>query len=118
MINRRDLAFPTRPGVTGRHADADEHLQDMMSQVLFTLPGERLELPEFGAGVQRLVFAPIGADAAHAVQFAVQAQLQRWLGQRIQVASVRVVTLDNQLSIEIHYTRVGSDESRVARFVL
>jgi phage baseplate assembly protein W len=115
---RRDLAFPLRRDLSARHADPVEHLQDLIAQVLFTLPGERLNLPDFGAGVQRLVFAPLSAEATHAAQFAVRSQLQRWLGDRLQVEAVAVAELDSELTILVSYSIAGSDESLHARFTL
>ena len=51
---RKDLAFPLRRSLARQHADSDEHLRDMMAQVLFTLPGERLNLPDVQARVGTL----------------------------------------------------------------
>lgn len=118
MTARRDLAFPLRKNGSARPADADEHLRDMMLQVLFTLPGERVELPEFGAGMQRLVFTPLSAEAAHVAQFTAQAQLQRWLGHRLQLEGVRVMAVDSRLVIEVSYVHGGTDVARTARFSL
>lgn len=118
MTLRRDLAFPLRRDFAGRYADTDEHVKDLIAQVLFTLPGERVNLPEFGAGVQRLVFAPLTTEAAHRTQLIVQAQLQRWLGERLQLEGVAVTEDDTRLAIEVSYVRVGAEESHRARFTL
>ena len=117
---RRDISFPLRRDASGRYADAnpDEHLKDLIAQVLFTLPGERLNLPEFGAGVQRLVFAPVSPDALQTARFAVQSQLQRWLAELIRVESVTVVADDARLSIEVSYFAVATQQRREARFPL
>ena len=118
MTVRRDLGFPLRHDFAGRYADADEHLKDLIAQVLFTLPGERVNLPEFGAGVQRLVFAPLTSEATHRTQLIVQAQLQRWLGERLQLEGVVVAEDDTRLAIEVHYVRIGAEDSHRARFTL
>jgi uncharacterized protein len=53
------LAFPFRiDGETSSTSDRREHVREQIAQVLFTAPGERLFLPEFGVGLQRLVFEP------------------------------------------------------------
>jgi phage baseplate assembly protein W len=119
-VERRDVAFPMRRDDTGRFVDAnpDEHLRDMIAQVLFTLPGERLNLPDFGAGVQRLVFAPVSADVLSTVRFVVQAQLQRWLGEVMRLEQVNVSGLDSRLYIEVSYVPVATQERREARFPL
>jgi phage baseplate assembly protein W len=119
-VERRDVAFPMRRDDTGRFVDADpdEHLRDMIAQVLFTLPGERLNLPDFGAGVQRLVFAPVSADVLSTVRFVVQAQLQRWLGEVMRLEQVNVSGLDSRLYIAVSYVPVATQERREARFPL
>lgn len=53
------LAFPFRIGESGAvTADRSQHVRQQIEQVLFTNPGERVFRPEFGAGVQALVFEP------------------------------------------------------------
>ncbi len=52
------LDFPYRISATGRSAttgDAD-HVRDLIEQVLFTAPGERVMRPDFGSGLLALVF--------------------------------------------------------------
>jgi phage baseplate assembly protein W len=90
------------PATTG----ADDHLRDLILQVLFTNPGERVNLPEFGAGVQRLVFAPNSEALRATTQFLVSNNLQRWLGERIRVEQVIVTSepgLEETVTIEIVY---------------
>jgi uncharacterized protein len=86
---------------------ADDHLSDLILQVLFTSPGERVNLPEFGVGVQRLVFAPNSDALRSSVQFMVSTNLQRWLGDRISVNQVNVSSDpgdESTVTIEIIYT--------------
>lgn len=55
----RYLAFPFRIGASGAvTAERSQHVRQQIEQVLFTNPGERVFRPEFGAGVQALVFEP------------------------------------------------------------
>jgi phage baseplate assembly protein W len=105
----RFLAYPYRvggnaiPATTG----ADAHLNDLILQVLFTAPGERVNLPEFGVGVQRLVFSPVNDALRSATQFLIATGLRRWLGDRIDVGQVTVGgTGDDPATvvIQINYT--------------
>ena len=85
---------------------ADDHLRDLILQVLFTNPGERVNLPEFGAGVQRLVFAPNNETLRTSAQFLISTNLQRWLGDRINVEQVNVSSeagFEHLVTIEIIY---------------
>jgi phage baseplate assembly protein W len=105
----RFLDYPFGVSGTGtpNTTNADDHMRDLILQVLFTNPGERVNLPEFGVGVQRLVFAP-NSDALRAsVQFLISNNLQRWLGDRIDVNQVNVASElgeEETLTIEIVYT--------------
>ena len=74
--------FPYRIDGRGRTATTseDDHLRDLIEQVLFTAPGERVNRPTFGSGLLRLVFAPNGDALAAATQMTVQGNLQQWLG--------------------------------------
>jgi Bacteriophage baseplate protein W len=93
----------------------EDHLRDLILQVLFTNPGERVNVPEFGVGVQRLVFAP-NSDALRAsAQFLISTNLQRWLGDAIGVEQVLVSSEpgDEELvTIDIMYTAKDTQQRR------
>ncbi|MFE4513459.1 GPW/gp25 family protein [Kitasatospora sp. NPDC056783] len=105
MNSRTDLAFPFRIDRRGRTADAgyDDHVRDMIEQLLFTSPGERVMRPDFGCGLLDLVFAPNSPELAAALRLSVQAALQRWLGDVIEVAALDVVSEDNVVRVELSY---------------
>ncbi|MGM1062644.1 GPW/gp25 family protein [Saccharothrix sp. Mg75] len=104
-MNRTDIAFPFRVDGRGRTADRgyDEHVRDMVEQLLFTSPGERVMLPDFGCGLLDLVFAPNSPEFAAALRVSVQAGLQRWLGDVIDVESLEVVSEDSTLRVDLVY---------------
>ena len=68
----------------------DDHIRDLIEQVLFTTPGERVNRPTFGTGLMQLVFAPNSDELATATQFLIQGALQQWLGDLIQIEAVQV----------------------------
>jgi phage baseplate assembly protein W len=76
-------------GQTATTSD-DDHIRDLIEQVLFTSPGERVNRPDFGCGLRQLVFAPNSEELAAATQFLVQGSLQQWLGNLIKVEAVEV----------------------------
>ena len=78
-------------------------MRDLIEQVLFTAPGERVMRPDFGSGVAQLVFALNSIEVAGATQALVQSALQRWLGDRIAVLEVRVESVDAQLQVTVRY---------------
>lgn len=83
----------------------DDHIRDLIWQVLFTIPGERVNRPDFGCGLQTLVFAPNSNALAAATQFTVEGALQRWLADRIVVERVRIQNADETLLVEVSYVR-------------
>jgi uncharacterized protein len=102
---RTDIGFPLRIDRRGRTADADydEHVRDLIEQLLFTSPGERVMRPDFGCGLLDLVFAPGGPELASAVELSVQASLQRWLGDLIEVEALDVSSEANVVRVELSY---------------
>src|SRR5215207_2409488 len=91
---------------------ADDHVRDMMYQVLFTNPGERVNRPDFGCGLLQLVFMPNSDVLATATQFLVQGALQRWLADVIQVEQLQVTNEDERLVVDVVYVRRDNGERR------
>ena len=91
----------------------DDHVRDLVEQLVFTSPGERVNRPTFGAGLQQLVFAPNSVELASALQFLVQGALQQYLADLIDVSSVEVNAVDSQLVVQISYVvrRTGEQTS-------
>lgn len=100
---------------TGAATD-DAHIRQMIEQVLFTSPGERVNRPEFGAGLMRLVFGPNSPELATATEFTVQGALQQWLGEVIQLEGVDVQSDDSTLRVTVRYVVRRTQERQEARF--
>jgi phage baseplate assembly protein W len=113
-----DIAFPFHLDSRGRTAtaDLDAHVRHLIEQVLFTQPGERVNRPTFGCGLQQLLFAPNSPELASATQFLVQGALQQWLGDVIQVQSVDIQARDETLAVTIAYVVLRNRQPRVAQF--
>lgn len=97
-------------------AGEDDYIRDLIEQVLFTSPGERVNRPEFGSGLRQLVFAPNSSELAATLQFLVQGALQQWLGDVIQVDAVEVVSEESRLEVTVHYMVRRNRQATVARF--
>jgi hypothetical protein len=110
------IDFPYQLDSRGRTAATgeEEHVRDLIEQVLFTAPGERVNRPTFGSGLLERVFGPNGDVIATAVQFTVQGALQQWLGDRIQVESVDVVSEDSTLTVTVVYRLRSNGQQRTA----
>ena len=96
--------------------DYDQHIRDLIEQVLFTAPGERVNRPTFGSGLMQLVFEPNSNALASATQQLVQGALQQWLGDLIQVESVEVENDDASLRVTVSYTVRLTQQKQVAEF--
>ncbi len=99
------IAFPfqiDKGGYTAESGDA-RHILEMVQQLLFTSPGERVNQPDFGSGLMQLVFAPNSPELATALQFTMQGAIQRWLGDLILVQSLSVTSDDAKLNIDLQY---------------
>lgn len=112
------LDYPLHFDSRGRTAttDEDKHIRDLIEQVLFTSPGERVNRPDFGSGLMQLVFAPNSDELAATTQFLVQGALQQWLGDLIVVESVEVESRDSRLRVLIQYVIRRSQVRQVAEF--
>jgi uncharacterized protein len=112
------IDYPIHISGQGRLATTghDDHIRDLIEQVLFTSPGERVNRPDFGSGVLQLVFAGNSDELATATQFMVQGALQQWLGELIQLEAVEVRSEDATLRITVRYVIRQTQERRVDRF--
>jgi hypothetical protein len=113
-----EVDFPFHVDGRGRTAgtDADDHLRDLIEQVLFTAPGERVMRPEFGSGLLALVFEPGGPELVAATQHLVQGALQQELGHLIAVESVDVRQDEGALTVNVGYVALRTQERASAAF--
>jgi uncharacterized protein len=74
-------------------AGDDDHIRDLIEQVLFTSPGERVNRPTFGSGLLQLVFAPI------------------------RVEGVAVDSEESTVRVSVQYTVLRTQQRQTAQFV-
>ncbi len=112
------IDFPFAFDSRGRTAQTteDDHIRDLIEQVLFTAPGERVNRPTFGSGLLQMVFTPNSDELATATQFLVQGALQQWLGDLIQVEAVAVSSEDSTLRVAVQYLVRRSQQRQTANF--
>jgi phage baseplate assembly protein W len=112
------IAYPFQFDGRGRTATAgnDDHIRQMIEQVLFTSPGERVNRPTFGTGLLQIVFGPNSPELAASTQMLVQGALQQWLGDLILVQSVNVVSDDSTLQVTVQYVVRQTQQQQTAQF--
>lgn len=114
-----DIAFPYRVDGRGRTAEArdeDAHVRDLIEQLLFTVPGERVNRPDFGCGLMQLVFAPNSPELAATIQALVQGALQQWLGHLLRIDEVSAESREATLTVTVRYTVLRTLVPRSATF--
>ena len=113
-----NIDYPFHFDSRGRTAATgdDDHIRDMIEQLLLTSPGERVNRPDFGSGLLQMVFAPNSPELAAALQFTMQAALQRWLGDLIEVRALEVTSLDSTLSVDLRYLVRRTNQEQTAQF--
>jgi phage baseplate assembly protein W len=112
-----NIDYPFHFDERGRTAstDTNDHIRDMIEQLLFTNPGERVNRPDFGSGLMQLVFAPNSPELAAALQYTLQAALQQWLGDLIELQSLEVESEDSKLTVVVQYVVRRTNETQLAR---
>jgi phage baseplate assembly protein W len=113
-----NVNFPFQFDGRGRTFDPQQnYVRQLVEQVLFTSPGERVNLPDFGSGLLQLPFAPNSMEMAAATQFSVQAALQKWLSNYIRVQSVVAAVEDAVLTVTVTYSPLNTDVTEIQTFV-
>jgi hypothetical protein len=100
---RYPFAVDMQSGALAEENNYSEHVKQMIMQVLFTNPGERINRPDFGCGLRQMVFAPNSATSANMVQILVYQALQNWLADVINVVSVTATANEEKLLVSIQY---------------
>lgn len=103
-------------GHTAATGESD-HVRDMIEQLLFTNPGERVNQPSLGSGLLQMVFAPNSSELAAALQLTIQAALQRFLGDVISLQQVQVTAQDSTLTVVVQYILNSTQQAFTQTFV-
>jgi len=113
-----NIDFPFHTDAHGRIASTpdDDHVRDLIEQILFTNPGERVNRPAFGSGLLQMVFQPNSPEVAAALQFTLQAALQQWLGNRVLLRGVSVTSVESTLEVIVQYSVPADPVVRTAQF--
>lgn len=109
---RFPFAIDAGSGELARETDYAAHVVQLIKQVLFTAPGERINRPEFGCGLRQMVFAPNSEVSAGLVKVMVFQALSRWLSSVIEVRDVQVSAREETLEVRIAYLLLTNQEQR------
>jgi phage baseplate assembly protein W len=106
------LAVDNGLGRLATEEDYPRHVEQLMREVLLTNPGERINRPEFGCGLRRLVFSPNGEVVANMVQVWVVQALDTWLSRVVKADEVKVTAVDSTMIVSIRYVLKARQERR------
>jgi phage baseplate assembly protein W len=112
--------FPYKINEKGRTQEVSEqeHIRQLIKQVLFTSQGERVNRPDFGTSLEHMLFSSNSDELASATQLLVQGSLQRWLGDLITVEFVEVKNDDSKLYVTVQYRiKLNQQQQQTALFV-
>lgn len=115
----RHLSFPFRIASDGRAATVNslaEHVRDELIQLLLTNPAERAFVPTFGGGIRRLVFEGISDTSAAMTKAMLSQAISSWLGERITLEELAVVTDHSAIIVDLIYRIAGTNDRRQIRF--
>ena len=109
-----NIDFPLRIDTRGRTGACDDaaHVRDMLEQLLFTNAGERVNRPDFGSGLQQLLFEPNSPELAAALQFTTRAAVQQWLGDVLDLQALDVAAEESTLRVFVKYALRRTGEVR------
>ena len=110
-----EFGFPYRIDDTGRTAvaSADRHIREMIEQILFTRKGERVNRPDFGAGLSELIFSENSPEIAAAAQHMVQGNLHMWMSNEIEIRDVSAEAQDSKLLLKVVYRRLSDASEHI-----
>lgn len=117
-MSTTNVNFPFQFDGRGRTDDpGQDYVRQLVEQVLFTSPGERVNLPDFGSGLLQLPFVPNSVEMAAATQFTVQGALQKWLSAYIKVVSVTASSVESTLTVTVTYSPLNTGVTQVQTFI-
>jgi phage baseplate assembly protein W len=110
--------FPVAVDADGRgelvkERDYSNYVDELIRQILLTAPGERVNRPDFGAGLRRMVFAPIDDSTPTLIQTTVFQSLDRWIGNLITINDLKVRVEDTTIFVDLTYTIKSRGQQQV-----
>ncbi len=114
----RALTFPFQASDRGVASTSgrSEAIRQQLEQLLMTIPGERVNRPDFGCGIQRLVFAGADPETAASAEYLIATSIRRFMRDLVRLDAVRVTVDVTTLYVDILYTAVDTGEELAASF--
>lgn len=113
-----NVAFPFRLDSRGRTQTTDDerHVNAMLEILLLTSAGERVNRPDFGGGLRRLLFGPASPELAATVQHTLRAEILQWLDDVIDLGQLEVLADEGRVVVNLTYAMRRDGMQRAANF--
>ena len=99
-------------------SEFEENIQENITVILGTKPGERQKLPEFGCRIHELMFAPTTRATANLIERQIERALRRW-EPRVNVDKVEAWPDDGgQIKVLVHYTVISTEQAQELNLML
>ena len=110
--------FPFKIDDNGRSSVTNEerHIKNLIEQILFTSPGERVNRPNFGSALNQIIFEPNSDILSISIDTLIQSSLNLWLDHLIIVESVNVENKDSTLEVTVKYMIRKNQRTNVTTF--
>jgi len=107
------LTFPYQIDAAGHTAtnDLSAYVESLVLLVLQTDPGERVNRPDFGAGLKSLVFLGMDGAFGSAAETLIRGKLMQFLGDVITIQTLQVQAQQDLAQVSLIYTIIYTGES-------
>lgn len=115
LLYGKGMAFPPRVDAGGRIAwsEGEDNIRESMRLILMTEPGERLRLPQFGAGLGRFLFEPNTVATHTLIKERIVESLKRWEPRvRIEDVVVGADRVDPQAALAVITFRLVATQTQ------
>jgi hypothetical protein len=110
---RFPIAVDPAAGRLAQEPDYPAHVEQLLRQLLLTNPGERVNRPDFGCGLRRMVFAPNTPEGASLLEVTISGAVNRWLASVVVLERVTARATGETLNVTLAYRLTTQPGRRV-----
>ncbi len=112
------LHYPFKINHLGRTSTAnfEEHIRQLIEQVLFTSPGERVNRPDLGSDVLALIFSPDSPKLSTTIAANIRSSLAKYLSDLVTVENIGISHKNSSLAITVKYVIRKTQSKQVTEF--
>jgi phage baseplate assembly protein W len=97
-------------------ANPEEHIRQLIEQIIFTVPGERVNRPTFGSGLLQMLFAPNSSEESAAAKNSIRSSLTKYLSDLITVEEVDISIDNSSIAVTVTYIIIKTQLKQIESF--